>query len=151
SVIPQYEVAKGRYRIDLVAILNNGIKIAIECDGDKYHDSEHLQSDLMRQRVLERCGWQFFRIRGFEYYSNRRKALEPLWEILNSNNGNEESLSESSYQQITKEENLFNIKNNTEDSNSEFETKSIITNQNHFDSFNQNEILVFTSHQNVYK
>ncbi len=93
SVIPQYEVAKGRYRIDLVAILKNGIKIAIECDGDKYQDSEHLKNDLMRQRVLERCGWQFFRIRGFEYYYNRKKALEPLWEILNSNYGNEESLS----------------------------------------------------------
>lgn len=92
SVIPQYEVAKGRYRIDLVAILNNGIKIAIECDGDKYHDAEHLQNDLMRQRVLERCGWQFFRVRGYEYYLNRRQALEPLWGILNSNNANEVSL-----------------------------------------------------------
>ncbi|MDD3773202.1 MAG: AAA domain-containing protein, partial [Weeksellaceae bacterium] len=151
GVIPQYKVAKGRYRIDLVAILNNGIKIAIECDGDKYHDAEHLQNDLMRQRVLERCGWQFFRIRGFEYYSNRWKALEPLWEILNTNNGNEKFLLESSYQHITKEENLFDIKNNSEDINSEFEAKSIITNQNHIDSFNQSEILVFTSHQNVYK
>jgi DNA gyrase subunit A len=105
----------------------------------------------MRQRVLERCGWQFFRIRGFEYYSNRRKALEPLWEILNSNNGNEESLLANSYKHITKEENLFNTKNNSEHSNSEFESKSITTNQTHIDSYNQNEILVFTSHQNVYK
>jgi hypothetical protein len=58
SVIPQYEVAKGRYRIDLVTILSNGIKIAIECDGDKYHGAEQFQNDLMRQKVLERCGWQ---------------------------------------------------------------------------------------------
>src|SRR5665213_413179 len=85
SVIPQYEVAKGRYRIDLVTILPNGIKIAIECDGDKYHGAEQYQNDLMRQKVLERCGWQFFRVRGAEYYSNRKQALEPLWKLLRAN------------------------------------------------------------------
>jgi len=79
QVIPQYEVAKGKYRIDLVVVLNDGIKIAVECDGDKYHDAEHWQNDLMRQRVLERCGWQFFRVRGCQYYCNRQGALEPLW------------------------------------------------------------------------
>lgn len=90
SVIPQYEVAKGRYRIDLVVLLSNGIKIAIECDGDKYHGAEQFQNDLMRQKVLERCGWQFFRVRGGEYYSNRKKALEPLWKILRANDIQEE-------------------------------------------------------------
>ncbi len=85
SVIPQYEVAKGRYRIDLVALLSNGVKIAIECDGDKFHGAAQFQNDLMRQRVLERCGWQFVRIRGAEYYSNRKKALEPLWKKLREN------------------------------------------------------------------
>ena len=94
SVIPQYEVARGRYRIDLVTILSNGIKIAIECDGDKYHGTEEFQKDLMRQKVLERCGWQFFRIRGVEYYSNRKKSLIPLWEMLKKNeNGTEVSAS----------------------------------------------------------
>lgn len=85
SVIPQYEVAKGRYRIDLVTLLGNGIKIAIECDGDKFHGAEQFQNDLMRQKVLERCGWQFFRVRGGEYYSNRKKAMQPLWKLLKAN------------------------------------------------------------------
>jgi superfamily I DNA and/or RNA helicase/very-short-patch-repair endonuclease len=84
SVIPQYKVAGGKYRIDLVALMGNGMKIAIECDGDKFHSSEQFQNDIMRQKVLERCGWRFFRIRGFEYYSNRIKALESLWKILES-------------------------------------------------------------------
>jgi superfamily I DNA and/or RNA helicase/very-short-patch-repair endonuclease len=88
QVIPQYEVAKGKYRIDLVVVLNDGIKIAVECDGDKYHDAEHWQNDLMRQRVLERCGWQFFRVRGCQYYCNRQGALEPLWKMLSSNSTN---------------------------------------------------------------
>ncbi|MGZ8190889.1 MAG: AAA domain-containing protein [Methylococcaceae bacterium] len=84
-VIPQYKVANGRYRIDLVILLPNGIKIAVECDGDKYHGAEQFENDMMRQKVLERCGWQFFRVRGAEYYSNRIKALEPLWELLRKN------------------------------------------------------------------
>jgi transcription elongation GreA/GreB family factor/very-short-patch-repair endonuclease len=82
SVIPQYEVAKGRYRIDLVALFPDGTKIAIECDGDKWHGAEQHENDMMRQKVLERCGWQFFRVRGYEYYTNRIKALEPLWEMI---------------------------------------------------------------------
>ncbi len=82
SVKPQYEVAKGRYRIDLVAFFPDGTKIAIECDGDKWHGAEKYQDDMMRQKVLERCGWQFFRVRGGEYYSNREKALEPLWRMF---------------------------------------------------------------------
>jgi superfamily I DNA and/or RNA helicase/transcription elongation GreA/GreB family factor/very-short-patch-repair endonuclease len=81
-VIPQYEVAKGRYRIDLVMLLPNGTKIAIECDGDKWHGPEQYENDMMREKVLQRCGWQFFRVRGSEYYVNRTKALQPLWEII---------------------------------------------------------------------
>lgn len=84
-VIPQYKVANGRYRIDLVILLPNGIKIAIECDGDQFHGAAQFEDDMMRQKVLERCGWQFFRVRGAEYYSNRIKALEPLWELLRRN------------------------------------------------------------------
>lgn len=82
SIIPQYEVAKGRYKIDMVALLPDGTKIAIECDGDKWHGPEQHQNDIMRQKVLERCGWQFFRVRGYEYYTNRAKALAPLWNMI---------------------------------------------------------------------
>ena len=82
QIIPQYEVANGRYRIDLVAILDNGTKIAIECDGDKWHGPEQFQNDMMRQKVLERCGWQFFRIRGYEYYSRKDVVLDSLFKVL---------------------------------------------------------------------
>lgn len=103
SVIPQYEVARGKYRIDLVALLPNGIKIAIECDGDKFHGAEQFQNDLMRQNVLERCGWQFFRVSGAEYYSNRKKALEPLWKLLKENYKEEEAYVKNNMNNIKQE------------------------------------------------
>jgi hypothetical protein len=91
SVIPQYEVSQypqyevAPYRIDLVIIFPNGVKIAIECNGDRFHTRENYEKDMYRQKVLERCGWQFFRVRGSEYYYNRITALEPLWKLLSIN------------------------------------------------------------------
>ena len=86
SVIPQYNVANGKYKIDLVILMSNGVKIAVECDGDKYHGAAEYENDLIRERDLEfRFNWQFFRVRGSEYYSNRVKALEPLWSLLAKN------------------------------------------------------------------
>jgi len=78
-VIPQYNVAE--YRIDLVV---EGIKsqLAIECDGDEWHGIEQYERDVARQRILERCGWRFWRIRGHEYCRNPVGAVEPLWRLL---------------------------------------------------------------------
>jgi transcription elongation GreA/GreB family factor len=36
-------------------------RLAIECDGDKYHGPERWADDMRRQRVLERVGWRFWR------------------------------------------------------------------------------------------
>jgi very-short-patch-repair endonuclease len=80
KLYPQYKV--GAFKIDLVILLQNGIKLAIECDGDKFHGAEQFEKDMMRQKVLERCGWTFFRVRGAEYYSDRQKALEQLWKMI---------------------------------------------------------------------
>ena len=179
SVIPQYEVAKGRYRIDLVALLSNGVKIAIECDGDKFHGAEQFQNDLMRQRVLERCGWQFVRIRGAEYYSNRKKALEPLWKKLRENdiqkeetpvennhsqNGQEiiieEAVKETIQQQVQRPVSAPRQKVETQYLfRTESQTKMTFENAEQTDNkmkastnlFSFPEILVFTSNHNVYK
>jgi hypothetical protein len=62
-------------------------------------------NDLLRQKVLERCGWQFFRIRGGEYYSNRKKSLEPLWKLLRTNDIQlMESVAEIKQQKISQSE-----------------------------------------------
>jgi very-short-patch-repair endonuclease len=79
KVIPQYRVAN--YKIDLVV---EGLKsrLAVECDGDEWHGPEVFEKDMYRQRILERCGWIFFRISGGEYYRNPEKVLEKLWPKL---------------------------------------------------------------------
>ena len=79
NVLPQYEVA-GR-RIDLV--IEGGIsRVAVECDGDYWHGPDQYEADMNRQRQLERCGWEFFRIREAVFYANREAALANLWPML---------------------------------------------------------------------
>ncbi|WP_067724577.1 AAA domain-containing protein [Oceanobacillus damuensis] len=79
-VIPQYNVAG--YFIDLV-VMGEKTKLAVECDGDYWHTSpEDRERDFLRERVLQRAGWTFWRILGSTYYNNPVKSLESLWETL---------------------------------------------------------------------
>ena len=79
DVIPQYPV--GKFRIDLV-VQHQGGRLAVECDGDRFHGAEQYENDIRRQRVLERMGWKFWRIRASEYYLNPTSAMASLWELL---------------------------------------------------------------------
>ena len=49
------------YRIDLVVEGAGDRRLAVECDGDKYHGPERWADDMRRQRVLERVRWRFWR------------------------------------------------------------------------------------------
>lgn len=79
EVVPQYPV--GHYRIDLVVDTGVG-RIAVECDGDSFHGAEQFEHDLRRQRVLERLGWEFWRVRASEYYRDPGRAMRGLWARL---------------------------------------------------------------------
>ena len=70
-----------RYRIDLVVEGMQG-RLAVECDGDKWHGLDRYEQDMARQRDLERAGWHFARIRGSDFYRDREKAMEPVWAEL---------------------------------------------------------------------
>ena len=73
-LVQQWEV--GAYRLDMVAVCGRK-KIAIECDGERYHSGENkIREDMERQTILERLGWRFIRIRGSEYYRNPEKTME---------------------------------------------------------------------------
>jgi len=78
-VIPQFDVA-GK-RIDLV-VEGGHARLAVECDGDQFHPPEQYEQDDQRQRILERCGWVFYRIRASGFYADRKEALTGLWRML---------------------------------------------------------------------
>lgn len=83
SVIPQYKV--GGFRIDLVIESSNGARLAIECDGDKYHGPNKWEYDIRRQRILERAGWKFWRCFASQYYRNKEVCHNDLISTLESN------------------------------------------------------------------
>ena len=80
-VAPQWRV--GAFRIDLV-VEGDGRRLAIECDGDRYHPLEKLPEDMDRQSVLERMGWVFTHIRGTEFLRNPERAMKSVLEKLQS-------------------------------------------------------------------
>jgi very-short-patch-repair endonuclease len=69
------------YNIDMVIIGAKG-KLAVECDGDFWHGPDVYEADLARQRELERCGWEFFRIRESVFYADMPSSLKKLWDTL---------------------------------------------------------------------
>jgi len=78
-VLPQYRV--GGYRIDIV-ITGSGKRLAVECDGERFHGPEKLQEDMERQAILERLGWQFIRIRGSVFFRDEDRAMLPVFQRL---------------------------------------------------------------------
>ncbi len=78
-VRPQWPV--GAYRIDLV-VVGESRRLAVECDGERWHTAEQLDKDLERQSVLERLGWVFARVRGSLFFRAPDKAMEAVFAKL---------------------------------------------------------------------
>lgn len=78
-VTPQWKV--GYYRIDLV-VEGGGKRLAIECDGDRYHPIDKVPDDMERQQILERLGWTFERIRGSAFFRDPDKAMGQVFSRL---------------------------------------------------------------------
>jgi len=96
----------GLYRIDMVALFQNK-KVAIECDGEKWHSTEEqIRENMERQNVLERCGWEFIRIRGSKYFKNPEFTMKTLIEELNKRGIYPESMEDKKY--LVKEKELLN-------------------------------------------
>ncbi|MEW6109740.1 MAG: AAA domain-containing protein [Nitrospirota bacterium] len=83
KVIPQFKPFPNdyNYRIDLV-IQGENNRVAVECDGDRYHGIEKWEYDQRREAQLRRAGWKFWRISGSAFYRDKAKALEGLWQFL---------------------------------------------------------------------
>ena len=82
SIIQQWQV--GAYRIDM-GVVDGNKKVAIECDGERYHSGEEkIREDMERQTILERLGWRFIRIRGSEYYRNPEETMQQVFVKIDS-------------------------------------------------------------------
>ncbi len=79
KVTSQWKV--GYFRIDMV-VEGSGKRLAIECDGDRYHPIEKLAEDMNRQAILERLGWKFARIRGSAFYRDADTAMDSIFRKL---------------------------------------------------------------------
>ena len=78
----QGQVGSVGYRIDMVIEGADRRRLAVECDGDRYHGAEQWRQDMRRQRVLERVGWRFWRCFASSYYRDPDGVLNDLIETL---------------------------------------------------------------------
>jgi hypothetical protein len=76
----------GAYRIDMVVEGDNDSRLAIECDGDRFHGPDRWDSDMRRQRILERAGWRFWRCFASAFTLNRQQIIEDLLATLKAMN-----------------------------------------------------------------
>ncbi|MEN3357044.1 MAG: hypothetical protein V7637_1026, partial [Mycobacteriales bacterium] len=80
AVTSQFRV-EGR-RLDLVVTGAHG-RLAVECDGRRWHTDPDLQrADLRRDRELRRVGWEIWRVRESAFALDPDAALAPLWDRL---------------------------------------------------------------------
>ena len=73
------QVGCSGFRIDLGLKLpdSSDYVLAIECDGATYHSSKNARDrDRLRQEILERMGWKFYRIWSTDWFRN--KSVEQL-------------------------------------------------------------------------
>lgn len=77
------QVGCSSFKIDLALKHPNSSDylLAIECDGAAYHSSRSARDrDRLRQEILERMGWKFYRIWSTDWFRNKRVEKERLLE-----------------------------------------------------------------------
>lgn len=101
KLIPQMKVSE--FRIDLVydPKIAGVPKIAIECDGAKYHSSQEAYlHDIHRQKILENHGFIFHRIWSTNWWRNPERETKRLVEFIRKiESGNVEELNENTINQ----------------------------------------------------
>ena len=138
TVEPAYKVAE--YEIDLVVFCADGTKIAIECDGDYWHNDEQYEKDMQRQEILERAGWQFFRILYSNYINDKHQETTKLWDVLAEHSVPVET-------QVKEQDNIQPQDKSTE----EKQIKNIESEQSLVFKQNENEITETTLFFNLYQ
>jgi very-short-patch-repair endonuclease len=78
----QGQVGSLGYRMDMVVEGSNRTRLAVECDGDRFHGPEQWQQDMRQQRTLERVGWRFWRCFASSFYRDTDVVMSDLVETL---------------------------------------------------------------------
>jgi very-short-patch-repair endonuclease len=78
------QVKVGSHRIDMVVEGDDDRRLAIECDGDRYHGPEQWPADIARQRTLERAGWRIWRCFASRFVRERVAVLDELTDLLSA-------------------------------------------------------------------
>jgi len=78
------QVKCGAYRIDFVVEGREGRRLAVECDGDRFHGPGQWSDDMARQRVLERAGWTFWRCFASSFTRRREAVIADLIQTLDN-------------------------------------------------------------------
>jgi very-short-patch-repair endonuclease/transcription elongation GreA/GreB family factor len=78
----QPQVGALGFRIDMVVEGGDGRRLAVECDGDRFHGPEQWREDMRRQRVLERVGWRFWRCFASTFYRDTDRVVTDLFAML---------------------------------------------------------------------
>lgn len=80
------QVGSKGYRIDIAVThpqYPGRFVLAIECDGAAYHNTASARDrDRLRQQILERGGWHFYRIWGANWFRSRPKEIQQLKEAI---------------------------------------------------------------------
>lgn len=76
------QVKVGAHRIDMVIERDDDRRLAIECDGDRYHGPDQWPADMARRRALERAGWRIWRCFASRFVRERKAVLDELIDLL---------------------------------------------------------------------
>lgn len=74
------------FRIDFAVKQKDTSKylFAIECDGENYHLAKTARDrDRLRQEILDRMGWQFYRVWSTDWFFNKKPEQERLLNFCN--------------------------------------------------------------------
>ncbi len=86
---PDYKTNGKSTRVDILIWCpgNENIKLIVECDGFKYHNSKEIfERDRKRDRLLKSKGYQVIRFSGAEIYRDPVGVSEELFDFIESLN-----------------------------------------------------------------
>lgn len=97
------QVGCSGFRIDLGLKKDNNSDyvLAIECDGASYHSYKNARDrDRLRQEILERMGWKFYRIWSTDWFKNKTEEKNRLLVAVNNAVNNIEDVKKNNDQPI---------------------------------------------------